>query len=179
MGARNGRTEQSIQIGVLLSQHGQMAIHESAHLQGTLLGVAAINDAGGILGKKLVPIVSDPASSLTRSKQLAEQLIVGERVSHLFGCSDSSIRKALIPTVERHNALLWYPTQFEGFEYSPNIIYGGACANQHVVPLFDYLMAKGHEKFVLLGSDYIFPRDINRAVRQLVEATGGRIVEER
>ena len=104
---------------------------------------------------------------------------MGERVSHLFGCSDSGIRKALIPTVERHNALLWYPTQFEGFEYSPNIIYGGACANQHVVPLFEYLMAKGHEKFLLLGSDYIFPRETNRVVRQLVEAAGGRIVEER
>ena len=81
--------------------------------------------------------------------------------------------------VERHNALLWYPTQFEGFEYSPNIIYGGACANQHVVPLFEYLMAKGHETFLLLGSDYIFPRETNRIVRQLVEAGGGRILEER
>lgn len=174
-----GALNESIQVGVLLSQRGQMAVHESAHLQGTLLGIAAINAAGGVLGRELVPVIGDPGSSLTRSKQLAEKLILTEHVAHLFGCSDSGIRKALMPIVERHNALLWYPTQFEGFEYSPSIIYGGACPNQHVVPLFDYLISQGHGTFLLIGTDYVFPRETNRVARQLVEAAGGRVVGER
>jgi branched-chain amino acid transport system substrate-binding protein len=169
----------TIHVGVLLSQRGQMAVHERAHLQGTLLGIAAVNDAGGVLGRKLVPIIADPGSSLARSKELAERLILGERVDHLFGCSDSGIRKALMPIVERHNALLWYPTQFEGFEYSSNIIYGGACPNQHVVPLFDYLVAAGHGRFLLIGTDYVFPRETNRVARQLIAAAGGSVVGER
>jgi ABC-type branched-subunit amino acid transport system substrate-binding protein len=163
---------------VLLSQRGQMAPYECAHLQGTLLGIATVNEAGGVLGRELRPIVCDPASDLARSKRLAEALITTERVSHLFGCSDSTIRKALMPIVERHDALLWYPTQFEGFEYSPNIIYGGACPNQHIIPLFDYLLAQGMGRFLFIGSDYVFPRESNRVARQVLEAAGGRVVRE-
>jgi len=169
---------ESIQVGVLLSQHGHMAVHESAHLQGTLLAIVQINEQGGVLGRELQPVICDPASSLSRSRQMTERMIVTDRITHLFGCSDSSIRKALMPIVERHNALLWYPTQFEGFEYSPNIIYGGACPNQHAVPLFEHLLARGCGKFLFIGSDYIFPRETNRIARELVRSAGASVAGE-
>lgn len=169
---------EGIQVGIILSQQGQMARHECAHLQGTLLGIATINESGGVLGRELVPVICDPASDFRRSPALAERLIRTEGVHHLFGCSDSTVRKVIMPIVERHNALLWYPTQFEGFEYSPNIIYGGACPNQLAPPLVDYMMGCGYERFALVGSDFVFPRETNRVVRRLIEAAGGIVTGE-
>lgn len=165
-----------IRVGVLLSQQ---SVYESALLQGTLLGISAINEEGGVLGRRLIPFFGDGKADLVSTARLAERLILVDRVTHIFGGAHSHIRKALVPIVERHNALLWYPNHFEGFEYSPNVIYGGTCPNQSVVPLLDYLLRHGHETFVLLGTDYLYSREINRIARQLVEAAGGRVLIER
>jgi len=167
-----------IRIGILLSQTGALAKYECAHLQGTILGLEQINEEGGIDGRAVEPIFCDPASDIDRFRSLTHRLIADAEVSNIFGCCMSLNRKAVLPMVERSNILLWYPTQCEGFEYSPNIFYGGACPNQHVVPLGRYLVASGRKRVFLIGNDYVFPRETNRVMRDVIEASGGEIVGE-
>lgn len=167
-----------LRIGVLFSQTGFFGSTETEHLRGTILALADINDAGGIHGQPIEPIICDPASNVRRLHDLAHELIVHEKVVSLFGCAASSMRKSLLPLVERHNALLWYPTQFEGFEYSPNVMYGGPCANQHVLPLAQYFVEQGYQRVALLGSDYLFPRECNRVMAAVLRQHGVDIHSE-
>src|SRR5690606_14154663 len=137
-------------------------------LRGAILAIADINAAGGVLGRCIQPIICDPASDPARLYELAHELIVHEEVVSLFGCASSSMRQVVVPLVERLDTLLWYPTQFEGFEYSPNVFYGGPCPNQYVLPLAKWMAAQGMSKVALVGSDYLFPRECNRVMRALI-----------
>ncbi|MEA2947277.1 MAG: branched-chain amino acid transport system substrate-binding protein, partial [Alphaproteobacteria bacterium] len=111
-------------------------------------------------------------------RRLADKLLTEDGVSIIFGCMTSASRKAIVAALERRNGLLWYPANYEGFEYSPNIIYTGAAPNQHTIQLGRYLIEKYGNDIALVGSDYIFPRETNRVLRYLVESSGGRIVSE-
>ena len=155
-----------------------MAVTEKAHLKGTLMAVDEINENGGIGGLPLHPIIEEPKSDPDIYRELAKKLLTQDRVSVIFGCCSSAARKAVLPIVERHGALLIYPSFYEGFEYSPNIVYTGATPNQTVIPLVEYLFNKYGKKFGLVGSDYIFPREINRIVKEfLVESNGSTTAE--
>ena len=165
--------DSQISIGVLFSQNGPMAVTEKAHLKGTLMAVDEINENGGIGGLLLNPIVEDPKSDPAIYRELAKKLLTQDRVSVIFGCCASANRKALLPIVERHGVLLIYPSFYEGFEYSPNIVYAGATPNQTVVPLVEFLFRNYGKKFALVGSNYIFPHEINRIVKEfLIESYG-------
>lgn len=166
-------------IGILFSQTGATAIIEESQLKGTLLAVDEINANGGVDGRELVPIVYDPQSDDQRFAQLAEKLLVEDRVSTIFGCYRSSSRKALLPIVERRNGLLWYPTLYEGFEYSPNVIYTGAAPNQNAVVLAHFLLKEYGTRFYFVGSNYVYPHESNRIMRTLVQQNGGEVVGER
>ena len=166
-------SQSQISIGVLFSQSGPMAVTEKAHLKGILMAVDEINENGGVGGLPLNPIVEDPKSDPITYRDLAKKLLTHHQVSVLFGCCASASRKALLPVVERHGALLFYPSFYEGFEYSPNIVYAGAIPNQTVIPLVEYLFRNYGNRFALVGSDYIYPREINRIVKEfLVESRG-------
>jgi Periplasmic binding protein domain len=110
-------------IGVLFSRTGVTAVIEQSQLQGTLLALEEVNSAGGINGRELVPVIYDPGSDPAKFARYAHKLLTEDRVTMIFGCYTSTSRKAVLPLVERWNGLLWYPTLYEGFEYSPNIIY--------------------------------------------------------
>ena len=167
-----------VSIGVLFSQSGPMAVTETAHLKGTLMAIDEINENGGVGGLPLHPIIEEPKSDPDIYRELAKKLLTQDRVSVIFGCCSSAARKAVLPIVERHGALLFYPSFYEGFEYSPNIVYTGATPNQTVIPLVEYLFNKYGKKFGLVGSDYIFPREINRIVKEfLVESNGSATAE--
>lgn len=171
--------EEPWKVGVLFSQSGVTAIIEKSQLNGILLAIAEINDGGGVCGREIVPIIYDPASDIRRYGLLAEQLLVQDRVNVIFGCYMSSSRKEVIPVVERRNGLLFYPTLYEGFEYSANVIYGGAAPNQNSVPLASYLMENFGNRFYFIGSDYIYPRESNRVMRHIVRQGHGTVIEER
>lgn len=169
---------QVIRIGVLFSQEGVMAVTERAMLEGVMLAVAEINEGGGIDGRYLSPVVVDPGPEPQACRELADRLLVDEKVGVIFGCCSSASRKAVLPVVERHGGLLWYPSLYEGFEYSPNILYGGAVPNQIVVPLAAYLFRQHGRRFLLVGSNYIFPREINRLLKEILAESGGSVVAE-
>ena len=165
-------------VGVLFSSSGFMALIEETQLRGTLLAIDEINAAGGINGRELVPVIYDPASESAAFGRYARRLMVEDRVTTIFGCYTSSSRKAVLPVVERLNGLLWYPTLYEGFEFSPNVIYTGAAPNQNSVALCRYLMDHYGPRFYFVGSDYIYPRESNRIMHELLRANGGGVVGE-
>ena len=165
-------------VGVLFSCSGYMAVIEETQLCGTLLGIEEINEKGGINGRELVPVMYDPASSNSLYKKYAHKLLVEDGITTIFGCYTSSSRKAVLPIIERMNGLLWYPTLYEGFEYSPNILYTGATPNQNSLALCDYLVENYGNRFYFVGSDYVYPRESNRIMRRMLRERGAAVVGE-
>src|SRR5262245_63613498 len=165
-------------VGVLFSRTGLMAVSESEHFFGTALAIQEINRAGGVLGREIEVVAYDPGSDPATYRRLADRLLTEDGVSVIFGCSTSAERKAVLPTVERRNGLLWYPSLYEGFEYSPNVIYTGAAPNQNSFPLAEYIVRKFGPRVYLIGSDYIYPRESNRIMRDLVESYAGQVAGE-
>ncbi len=165
-------------VGVLFSQTGNTAVIEETQLRGTMLAIEEINEQGGVNGRELVPILYDPESSCEKYVRFADKLLTEDGVSTVFGCYTSSSRKAVLPIFERRNGLLWYPTLYEGFEYSPNIIYTGAAPNQNSVELVDFMIENYGKRFYLIGSDYIYPRESNRIIRELLRQRRGEVVGE-
>ena len=157
-----------IRIGILFSETGVTSTIGRSQLQGALLGIDEINEAGGIDGRELVAVRYDPQSTPARYAELAERLIVQDGVNVIFGCYMSSSRKAVIPVIEKWNKLLFYPTLYEGFEYSSNVIYTGAAPNQSSVQLAEFMTANFGARVYLIGSDYIYPYESNRIMGELV-----------
>lgn len=170
--------EDGLKIGVLFSQSGPMAVTENAHLRGVILACEEINADGGVLGRKLDPIILEPAGSDADFARLAAELLVRHRVNVIFGACLSTSRKAVLPVIERFNGILFYPSVYEGFEYSPNVIYGGAVPNQVLLPLLEHLYRNEGRRIALIGSDTLYAREVNRIVAEFLDESGGEIVEE-
>jgi urea transport system substrate-binding protein len=167
-----------IKVGVLHSLSGTMAISERPLVDAVHLAIYEINAKGGILGRALVPVVEDGASDAPTFARKAEKLIVRDSVSALFGCWTSASRKAVVPVVEKHHHLLWYPVQYEGCENSPNVIYTGAVPNQQILPAVDWCLEHRGKKVFLVGSDYVFPRTANAIVKAQLKKRGAACVGE-
>ena len=169
-----------IKVGVLFSREGATSRVETSMLLGTLFAIREINDAGGLDGREVVPIHYDPQSVPARYAELATRLILDDKVDVIFGCYMSSTRKAVLPVVERWNRLLFYPTMYEGFEYSPNVIYTGGTPNQHSAPLANYMVSRFGPRVYMVGSDYIFPYESNRTMSDFIlQRKGGKKLGER
>ena len=170
--ASNGDT---IKVGILHSLSGTMAISETSLKNTALMTINEINAQGGIMGKKLEPVVVDPASDWPLFAEKARQLITQDKVDVIFGCWTSVSRKSVLPVVEELNGLLFYPVQYEGQEQSKNIFYTGAAPNQQAIPAVEYLMSPEGgkaERFVLLGTDYVYPRTTNKILRAFLKSKG-------
>ena len=171
-------TGSTIKVGVLHSLSGTMAISEVSVRDAELLAIEEINAKGGVLGKKLEPVVEDGASDWPTFAEKAKKLIVNDKVATVFGGWTSASRKAMLPVFEQYKALLWYPVQYEGLEQSPYIFYTGATTNQQIIPGLDYLKAQGKTKIFLVGSDYVFPRTANKEIKAYAAANGMDILGE-
>jgi urea transport system substrate-binding protein len=157
-----------LKVGILHSLSGTMAISEAPIKEIVLLAINEINAAGGVLGRKVQPIVEDPASNWDLFAEKSKKLLLQDKVAAVFGCWTSVSRKSVLPVFEKYNGLLFYPVQYEGEECSKNVIYTGATINQQATPAIDYLMGEEggkKKKFYLLGSDYVYPRTTNKILR--------------
>lgn len=154
----------SVQVGILHSLSGTMAISEASLVDAELMAIAQINQAGGVLGKLIEPVIEDGASSPAEFERKAK-LLISSGINNIFGCWTSVTRKAVKPVLEEFNALLWYPVQYEGLECSPNIFYTGCCPNQQVEPAVTWLLQNNKTRFYLLGSDYVFPRTAHKLIK--------------
>lgn len=167
------KSTEPIRVGVLFSETGVTSVIEESERMGTLLAIQEVNESGGINGRELQAVSYDAKSRPARFASLAEKLILEERVHVILGCYMSSTRKAVIPVVERWNALLMYPTLYEGFEYSRNVIYTGAAPNQNSVQLAGFMLREFGSRVFMIGSDYIYPYESNRIMSDLILERGG------
>lgn len=167
-----------IKVGILHSLSGTMAISEVSVKDSEMMAIDEINAKGGVLGKKIVPVVEDGASDWPTFAEKARKLISEDKVATVFGGWTSSSRKAMLPVFEELKGLLWYPVQYEGLEQSPYIMYTGATTNQQIVPAVSWLLQNKGKKFFLLGSDYVFPRTANKIIKEQLKVEGGELVGE-
>ena len=174
VGAVSGaQAEDTIKVGVLHSLSGTMAISETTLKDVMLMLIDEQNKKGGLLGKKLEAVVVDPASNWPLFREKAVELISQDKVSAVFGCWTSVSRKSVLPAFEELNNILFYPVQYEGEESSRNIFYTGAAPNQQAVPAVDYLMEEeGVKRWVLAGTDYVYPRTTNKILEAYLKAKG-------
>lgn len=175
------RDHQSVgtwRVGVLFSQTGVTSAIEQTQLNATLLAIDEINASGGILDRKIEPVIYDPQSDPKHFRALAERLFLTDRIRLLFGCYMSSTRKAVLPVVEAYRGLLFYPTLYEGFEYSRHCIYTGAAPNQNALQLAKFLLSTYGNRFLLVGSNYIYPYESNRLMTDFVMQDRGKILDE-
>ncbi len=163
---------------MLHSLTGTMAISEVTVKNATLLAIDQINASGGVLGKKIEPVIEDGASDPSMFAQKAQKLIQQDGVVTVFGGWTSASRKAMLPVFERFKGLLWYPVQFEGNECSPDIMYSGAQPNQQILPALQWAEQKGYKSIFLLGSDYVFPRTANLILKKHIEHDAGTVAGE-
>jgi len=169
------RANTPIKIGVLHSLSGTMAISETVLKDTVLMAIDEINAKGGVMGRKLEAVVVDPASNWPLFAERARQLLTQDKVAAVFGCWTSVSRKSVLPVFEELNGLLFYPVQYEGEEISPNVFYTGAAPNQQAIPAVEYLMSAdggSAKRFVLLGTDYVYPRTTNRILRAFLKSKG-------
>jgi len=163
----------TIKVGVLHSLSGTMAISETTLKDTVLMMVEAQNAAGGLLGKKLEAVVVDPASNWPLFAEKTRELIEKDKVDVIFGCWTSVSRKSVLPVIEELNGLLFYPVQYEGEESSKNVFYTGAAPNQQAIPAVDYLMNElGVKRWVLAGTDYVYPRTTNKILEAYLKSKG-------
>ncbi|PPE75332.1 urea ABC transporter substrate-binding protein [Solimonas fluminis] len=163
----------TIKVGVLHSLSGTMAISETTLKDTVLMLIDEQNKKGGVMGKKLEAVVVDPASNWPLFAEKAEQLLVKDKVDVVFGCWTSVSRKSVLPVFEKNNGLLFYPVQYEGEESSKNVFYTGASPNQQAIPAVDYLMKDiGVKRWVLAGTDYVYPRTTNKILEAYLKSKG-------
>jgi urea transport system substrate-binding protein len=162
-----------IKVGILHSLSGTMAISETTLKDVMLMLIEEQNKKGGLLGRKLEPVVVDPASNWPLFAEKARELISKDKVAATFGCWTSVSRKSVLPVFEELNSILFYPVQYEGEESSRNIFYTGAAPNQQAIPAVDYLMENEKvQRWVLAGTDYVYPRTTNRILEAYLKSKG-------
>jgi len=165
-------------VGILFSQTGVTSAVEQSQLNATLLAIEEINSGGGVLDRMIEPVIYDPASDPKQFRALTERLFQLDRIRLLFGCYMSSTRKAVLPVVESHRGLLFYPTLYEGFEYSRHCIYTGAAPNQNSLQLAKFLLSTYGNRFLLVGSNYVYPYESNRLMADFVVQDRGKVLDE-
>jgi len=167
------QAEETIKVGVLHSLSGTMAISETTLKDTVLMMIDEQNAAGGLLGKKLEPVVVDPASNWPLFAEKTRELISKNDVDVIFGCWTSVSRKSVLPVIEELNGLMFYPVQYEGEESSKNVFYTGAAPNQQAIPAVDYLTDELEvERWVLAGTDYVYPRTTNKILEAYLKSKG-------
>ena len=165
--------EDTIKVGILHSLSGTMAISETTLKDAMLMLIEQQNEKGGLLGKQLEAVVVDPASDWPLFAEKARELIEGDNVAAVFGCWTSVSRKSVLPVFEELDNILFYPVQYEGEESQRNVFYTGAAPNQQAIPAVDYLMENdGVERWVLAGTDYVYPRTTNKILEAYLKDHG-------
>ncbi|TAG06719.1 MAG: ABC transporter substrate-binding protein [Cytophagia bacterium] len=174
--ACQNQSNQTIKVGILHSLSGTMAISEKDVKDATLLAIEEINKNGGILGKKLEPIVVDGKSNWEHFAKMADSLIDKAKVKVVFGCWTSASRKTVKPVFEKYNHLLFYPVQYEGVEKSKNIVYTGTAPNQQIIPAVKWFFDNVGTKVFIVGSDYVYPRTASQVIQDQIKILGGKVV---
>jgi urea transport system substrate-binding protein len=176
---RSAFAAEEIEVGVLFSLTGGLSIIEKSLSDATLMAISEINASGGVLGKQIKPIVEDGASDPKTYNEKASKLVIRDRVPTVFGSYTSASRKAVLPVFEKRNNMYFYPTYYEGYECSKNVVYTGAVPNQQLSNFIPWIgKTLGKKKFFIVGSNYIYPREMAKVCKILIEQNGGEWVAD-
>ena len=176
---RPARAADAIKVGVLFSQTGGLSIIEKSLNDATLMAISEINARGGVLGRPVQAVVEDGASDPKTFNEKASKLVIQDKVPSVFACYTSASRKAVLPVFERRQSLLLYPTYYEGFECSKNVAYTGAVPNQQLSNFIPWIInTLGKKKFFIVGSNYIYPREMAKVSKILIEKNGGQWIAD-
>jgi len=167
-----------VKVGILHSMTGTIALAEASVVDAEKLAIEEINASGGVMGKKIEPVIEDGASDWPTFAEKARKLLERDKVAAVFGCYTSASRKAVLPVFEKGKGLLYYPTYYEGLEQSPNILYTAQEATQSVVAAVNWLAENKGKDFYLIGSDYIWPRTTNKIAKPTIAKAGAKVVGE-
>ena len=178
-GFPGARAADTIDVGVLFSLTGGLTIIEKSMHDATMMAIAEINAAGGVLGKPVRAIAEDGASDPRSFNEKASKLVIEDKVTTVFGCYTSASRKAVLPVFEKRNAMLFYPTYYEGYECSRNVVYTGAVPNQQLSNFIPWITKTlGKKTFFIVGSNYIYPREMAKVCKILIKANGANYVAD-
>jgi urea transport system substrate-binding protein len=175
---RTAAAADTVKVGILHSLTGTVAIAEASVVDAEKLAIEEINAAGGVLGRKIEIITEDGASDWPTFAEKARKLLERDKVASIFGCYTSASRKAVLPVMERYKGLLYYPTYYEGLEMSPNIMYTAQEGTQSAIASLDWLYKNKGKSFYLIGSDYIWPRTMNKIANLHLKKIGAKVVGE-
>ena len=179
MFASAARAADTIDVGVLFSLTGGLSIIEKSLHDATLLAISEVNASGGVMGKQVNAIVEDGASDPKTYNEKASKLVIENKLPTVFGSYTSASRKAVLPVFEKRNAMYFYPTYYEGFECSKNVVYTGAVPNQQLSNFIPWIVKTlGKKTFFIVGSDYIYPREMAKVCKILIEKNGGKYVAD-
>ena len=162
----------SIKVGILHSLSGTLTASERPLQQLLVMMIEKLNKNGGLLGRPVEPVIMDPRSDANAYAAQARALLRDHKVAAIFGCWTSASRKHVLPVLAEHGGLLFYPSQYEGEEQSPNVIYTGATPQQQALPAVDHLLHLGRKRFFLVGTDYVYPRTTNAIIRNYLASRG-------
>ena len=177
--SRTALAAEEIEVGVLFSQTGGLSIIEKSLADATLMAISEINASGGVLGKQVKAIVEDGASDPKTYNEKASKLVIRDRVPTVFGSYTSASRKAVLPVFEKRNNMYFYPTYYEGYECSKNVVYTGAVPNQQLSNFIPWIIKNlGKKKFFIVGSNYIYPREMAKVCKILIEQNGAEWVAD-
>ena len=176
---RSAFAADTIKVGALYSQTGGLSIVEKMLANAVRMAVAEINAAGGVMGRTVEVVLEDGASDPKTFNEKASKLVTRDRIETVFGCHTSASRKAVLPVFERRNAMLFYQTHYEGYECSKNVVYSGAVANQQLGNYIPWIARKlGKKKFFIVGSNYVYPREMAKVSKKLIEESGAKWVAD-
>lgn len=167
----------SHRVGLLFSTSGPYSVVVRSMLNGALLALEEVN-ADSTSAIVLEPVIGNPGGCNEAYARLASEMLTSG-IRHIVGCYTSSSRKEVIPFFEKYDALLWYPSHYEGFEASANVVYTGAAPNQHILPLAAHLAERYGKRAFCIGSNYIWAWENNRILRETLVAGDGEVLAER
>src|ERR1700723_1018614 len=165
-----------LRLGILFSTSGDYGVPGRDCRDGAMIAIEELRGASSV---SIEPVFGDPGGSSERYIQLVRRMLQDDGCRHVIGTVTSQARKDVIPVIEKHDALLWYVCPYEGFEANPNVIYTGACPNQHLLPLFEHMMPAYGRRLYLTGANYIWGWEMNRLAREIVTEASGEVVGER
>ena len=170
--------QETVKLGLLHSLSGTIAIAEASLVDAEKMAIDEINAAGGVLGRKIEPVIEDGASDNPTFAEKARKLLERDKVAAIVGCYTSASRKAVLPVLSQAKGLLFYPTYYEGQEEDKHVFYTSQEATQSVIPAVEWLAKEKGKTFFLVGSDYIYPRTCNKIAKPTIAKVGGKVLGE-
>jgi ABC-type branched-subunit amino acid transport system substrate-binding protein len=168
-----------LRIGGFICCSGSPGVWGPCATNSARLAVDEINKRGGILGREIELSIYDAGGPLDDILTRAEQAIAYDEVDLIVGLHTSAVRVALRRIITENRIPYIYTPVYEGGEQTPGVMAIGETPRWQSRPSIHWLAdVKKARRWYLIGSDYVWPWQSHRAVKQYIAETGGHVVGE-